>query len=148
YWFFPWKRRHFVNQPSLFPAFWFTIWFTGGRAQEAALSGGLQVAKKLLMTWDADTRRWLKKYKGRMYAVSCRQLEAPPTKEASGSAANAWWLRKQAEIDQKASQPTPAEQMRAAVNVLALVEEFNATDRQTKMRIAEAVLGPGKIKEM
>jgi integrase len=106
------------------------------------------VAKKLLLTWDANTKRWLKKHQGKMYSVSCRQLGTPPTKEASASAANAWWLQKQAEIDQKASEPTPLEQMRAAVNVLALVEEFKTADRETKMRIAEAVLGPAKIKEM
>jgi integrase len=106
------------------------------------------VAKKRFLTWDANTKRWLKKYRGKMYSVSCRQLGTPPTKEASASAANAWWLQKQAEIDQQAGEPTPLEQMRAAVNLLALVEEFNAADRETKMRIAEAVLGPDRIKEM
>ncbi len=80
------------------------------------------------------------KVRGKMYSVSCRQLGTPPTKEASTSAANAWWLRKQAEIDRKASEPTPLEQMGSAMKVLGFVEEFNAADRESKMQIAEAVL--------
>jgi hypothetical protein len=39
------------------------------------------MARKLDMTWQASTRRWFKKHKGKMYTVSCRQLGCPDTKE-------------------------------------------------------------------
>jgi hypothetical protein len=38
-------------------------------------------------------------HRGKVYVVSCKDLGAPPTKEGSYQAANAWWERKQAEID-------------------------------------------------
>ena len=46
------------------------------------------MARKLLMTWVPGGRRWTKKYRGRMYAVSCKQLGCPDTKEGSAQAAN------------------------------------------------------------
>ena len=51
------------------------------------------------MSWEPKARRWWKQYKGRRYQVSCRQLNAPETKEASYQAANDWWNRKKSEID-------------------------------------------------
>jgi hypothetical protein len=41
----------------------------------------------------------MKEYKGKKYAVSCRQLNCPETKEASYPQANRWWAAKKAEID-------------------------------------------------
>jgi len=41
----------------------------------------------------------MKEYKKKKYAVSCRQLEAPPTKEGSYQQANAWWEAKKASLD-------------------------------------------------
>jgi integrase len=38
-------------------------------------------------------------YKGNRYSVSCSVLGAPPTKDGSYQAANAWWLAKRAELD-------------------------------------------------
>lgn len=58
-----------------------------------------------LMGWIAARKVWQKRYKGKLYLVSCRQLEAPPTKEGSIGSANAWWLAKQADIDQQARPP-------------------------------------------
>ena len=52
-----------------------------------------------LMTWVSGQKRWLKNYKGKMHAVSPRQLGVEPTKEASRLAANDWWTKKQTEID-------------------------------------------------
>lgn len=52
-----------------------------------------------LMVWIKSERRWQKKYRGKRYAVSPRQLGTDPTKEASRQAANSWWEKKQAEID-------------------------------------------------
>lgn len=55
------------------------------------------------MTWVPDRKRWMKKHKGKMYAVSCRELPGLPpelwTKEGSYVKANEWWERKQKEID-------------------------------------------------
>jgi hypothetical protein len=53
-----------------------------------------------LMTWNKTDRRWHKGYRGTRYAVSPRQLKCEPTKEASRVAANDWWTKKQAEIDE------------------------------------------------
>jgi hypothetical protein len=54
-----------------------------------------------LMAWEPTRRRWWKQYRNTRYFVSCRQLDAPDTKEGSYQAANAWWLAKKAEIDGK-----------------------------------------------
>ena len=57
------------------------------------------MARKLHMTWIPSGRRWIKKFKGKMYAVSCRQLGTDETKDASALAANAWWEAKEAELE-------------------------------------------------
>lgn len=62
------------------------------------------MARVYQMSWDARSRRWLKEYKGKKYAVSCRQLGTPETKDESYRAANSWWVEKKAEID-AASRP-------------------------------------------
>ena len=54
-----------------------------------------------LMAWEPTRRRWWKQYRNTRYVVSCRQLDAPETKEGSYQAANAWWLAKKVEIDGK-----------------------------------------------
>lgn len=54
---------------------------------------------KELMGWDSTKKRWHKRYRGKLYFRSARQLDCEPTKEASRVAANEWWERKQAEID-------------------------------------------------
>ena len=51
------------------------------------------------MGWNKRQRRWAKKYKGKVWFVSPRQLDTDSTKEASRQAANDWWEKKQAEID-------------------------------------------------
>src|SRR5690242_15888982 len=51
------------------------------------------------MTWEASKRHWRKLDMGKMYTISCRQLHAPETKEASYQAASRWCLTKKAEID-------------------------------------------------
>src|SRR5262245_13761954 len=68
-----------------------------------------------LMTWvpprsDRPGGRWTRMHKGKAYWVSCRQLNAPNTKEGSILAANAWWRAKQAQIDaQGIRRPAPQE---------------------------------------
>jgi integrase len=64
------------------------------------------MARVYQMSWDGKNRRWLKEYRGKKYSVSCRQLNAPETKEGSYQAANAWWINKKKELDD-AARPTP-----------------------------------------
>lgn len=51
------------------------------------------------LTWDSTRLRWRKVHRGKVYVISCKELGAPPNKEGSYQAANAWWERKRAEID-------------------------------------------------
>ena len=64
------------------------------------------MARNLHMSWLGGTRRWMKMYRGKRYAISCRQLNVPLTKEDSWRAANAWWEAKQAELDAAAHPPS------------------------------------------
>ena len=57
------------------------------------------MASVCLMYWVAKQKRWMKEYRGKTYAVSCRQLKCPATKEESRQFANEWWQRKQEELD-------------------------------------------------
>ena len=52
-----------------------------------------------LMGWQKSQRIWQKRYRGKLYAVSPRQLGVPATKEASRAEANEWWTKKQKEVD-------------------------------------------------
>jgi hypothetical protein len=55
--------------------------------------------RSYLMTWIPKLRRWAKRYRGKQFTISCRQLGcAEETKEASWRLANAWWKERQAEI--------------------------------------------------
>ncbi len=51
------------------------------------------------MTWEPKRARWMKWYKGKMYAINPKKLGCKPTKEDSRSAANSWWQKKQSELD-------------------------------------------------
>lgn len=57
------------------------------------------MSRLFLMTWINVKRRWNKHYKGKMYFVTAKTLGMPPTALSSYEAANAWWLRRKAEID-------------------------------------------------
>jgi hypothetical protein len=58
------------------------------------------------MVWIESRKGWMKEYRKKKYAVSCRQLGMPETKIGSYQAANRWWEAKKAEID-AALRPTP-----------------------------------------
>jgi len=90
-----------------------------------------------LMGWNKDQRRWFKKYRGKIYSVSPRQLKCQPTKEASRQAANEWWAKKQAEIDEKtgAGKETPHSRHQA----IRLCDQKSSTVCQ----VATAVRRPG-----
>lgn len=99
------------------------------------------MARYYAMTWQASTRRWFKKHKGKMYTVSCRRLGCPDTKEGSAAAANAWWDAKLKEIE--ASLPGEDDRVSRAVQVSRLVRDFNRLDDDARREAVEALLGPG-----
>ncbi len=51
-----------------------------------------------LMTWDAAARRWVKKFNGKTYTISCKALNVPDTEKESRQAANRWWEWKKQEL--------------------------------------------------
>src|SRR4051794_34191141 len=85
------------------------------------------MARAYMLTWVAKRRGWLKKYQGKMYSVSTRQLGTDPTKEASWRAARAWWTAKQAEIDATPKPEDPQAGYRAALAQAAAYDEFCRT---------------------
>lgn len=77
------------------------------------------MSRQYYMTWVPAAKRWAKNYRGKNYAVSCKQLNATPTKEGSWRAANAWWLTKKAEIDaEDPRSPPPLHPFQAELNQL------------------------------
>jgi len=63
------------------------------------------VSQQTRMGWDRRMRRWQKRYRGKLYAVSPNQLGfSERTKAATIEAANQWWEAKKQEID-KAFRP-------------------------------------------
>lgn len=74
------------------------------------------------MSWEGKPNfRWVRMFKGIRYRVTCDELQVPRNKEQSQAAANAWWLRKKAEID-----GTPD-----ADPVLVLTEQFQQERLET-----------------
>lgn len=79
------------------------------------------MGRKYLMSWDGEPNcRWVKMHKGDRYRVSCAELGLPESrwkKEDSYQAANAWWLKKLAELR---AAPAPVnDPRREALDVLA-----------------------------
>jgi hypothetical protein len=106
------------------------------------------MAKKLHMTWQASTKRWFKKHKGRVYAVSCRQLGAELTKEGSTDAANAWWAAKLKEIE--TAPPTEQDLRVNAFRVYSMVRDWQHLDEASREKLVDSIIGAGqyhKLKE-
>jgi len=60
------------------------------------------------MGWVRSMSRWQKRYKGKLYTVSPRQLGVEPrTRAASREAANGWWEKRREEIDAAAARRVP-----------------------------------------
>src|SRR5579863_10477426 len=96
------------------------------------------MAVNLLMTWVPSARRWTKKHNGKWYAISCRKLGVPETKEASWRAANDWWENQQQTIDKA---PPSEEDLRAnAVRVWSMVQDWSVLDER-KPRAARRLTG-------
>jgi hypothetical protein len=88
------------------------------------------MARKLLMTWVAFGRRWTKKYRGQMYAVSCKQLGCPETKDASAAAANEWWEKKQRELDEAPEEVTEEDRRINAFKVWSMIQDWGSSTRR------------------
>jgi integrase len=124
------------------------------------------MARKLFMSWIGSQKRWMKMYRGHRYAISCKALGVPATKEASWQAANRWWEAKQAELDRQheaeAVKPgTPQAILRllqawkgaplddeadAGLTMLEFLQEFK--DKPLPPEVTEAVLGVGALRRI
>jgi len=104
------------------------------------------MARKLQMTWQASTRRWFKKHRGKMYAVSCRQLGTSPSKDASLAAANDWWEAKLKEIE---TAPPSEEEVKAnAIRVWTMVQDWQVLDEQSRERLVDSLVGDGQYQKI
>jgi integrase len=100
------------------------------------------MARNLTMTWQASACRWFKKFKGKMYAVSCRQLGAAESKEASWKAANDWWAKKQKQLE--TAPPTEADLRANAIKVWSMVQDWSALDEPSRERLVDSLVGEGQ----
>lgn len=102
--------------------------------------------KKAAMTWVPSGKRWLKKHQGKMYAVSCRQLNCPETREGSVAAANAWWEAKQKEIE---AIPPSEEDIRAnAFKVWSMVQDWQQLDEASREKLVDSLIGTGQYQKI
>jgi integrase len=106
----------------------------------------MKMARKVLMTWVAAGRRWIKKYKGKMYAVSCKQLGCPDSKEDSTLAANAWWEAKQTEVDQ--TPPSPEDIRINAFKVWSMVQDWGQLDEASREKLVDSLVGAGQYQKI
>lgn len=93
--------------------------------------------KNYRMTWVQATRRWTKFYKGKRYFISCRQLGAPETKEASWKAANEWWERRRQTLDL----PSEGDRVARARRIGDIAREFDSLDDDDRRAVVRSVFG-------
>jgi len=98
------------------------------------------------MTWQASTRRWFKKHKGQIYAISCRQLGADETKEGSAAAANAWWEAKLAQIEN--APPTEQDLRVNAFKVWSMVQDWQHLDEASREKLVDSLVGAGQYQKI
>lgn len=111
------------------------------------------------MSWNGNRRRWLKEYKGKKYAVSCKALGVPETKAESYLAANQWWENKRREIDAGEKPRSPiidvleefkgellVDQTDLAATMMAFMEAHQ--DKHLPPGVAEKVLGKARVEEL
>jgi integrase len=82
----------------------------------------------------------MKEYKGRKYAVSCRQLGAPETKDGSYQRANHWWDNRKAEIDGYAPAPAPPPRPGTTQAMAAVLEAWAGRPLSTQEDVAATIL--------
>jgi hypothetical protein len=122
------------------------------------------------MSWIAKTATWMKEYKKKKYAVSCRQLGAPATKEGSYQLANQWWERRKAQIDGYATPPTPPQpgtpeaihkvleawagvpiqpgSLEEKATILDMMEGYKTLPPETRSAVQQAILGPERVAQL
>jgi len=98
------------------------------------------------MTWQAPTKRWFKKWKGKIYAVSCRQLGVEPSKEASTAAANDWWEAKLKEIE--SAPPTEQDLRINAFKVWSMVQDWGQLDEASREKLVDSLVGAGQYQKL
>lgn len=104
------------------------------------------MARKLSMTWIPATRRWAKKYRNKMYFVSCRQLGTAETKEESAAAANAWWAAKVQEIE--TAPPTAADRRANAFRIWTMVQTWKQLAEEDRERMVDSLVGEGQYRKI
>ncbi len=109
-------------------------------------NAGGAMPSRLHMTWVAGGRRWTKKYKGSWYAISCRKLGVPETKEASWRAANAWWEAKQREVDD--TPPTEQELRINGFKVWSMVQDWEGLDEASREKLVDSLVGAGQYRKL
>jgi hypothetical protein len=98
------------------------------------------------MTWVQSRKGWMKKYRDRMFSVSCRQLGCEPTKEASWRAAREWWNKKQVEIDAEPTADDDHRRMEAYARMAEIADQcMNGT---LPDEVSEAILGKARLEEL
>lgn len=100
----------------------------------------------LHMTWVAKGRRWVKKHGDKWYAISCRKLGVPETKEASWKAANDWWEAKLREIE--ATPPTEEEVRINAFKVWSMVQDWGTLDEASREKLVDSLIGAGQYQKL
>jgi integrase len=113
--------RHFVKQGEIMPS-------------------------KYHMTWVASGRRWMKKYQGQWYAISCKKLGVPETREASWKAANAWWEEQKRIAD--TAPPTETELRANAFRVYCMVQDWQVLDEDSRERLVDSLIGAGQYQKI
>src|SRR4051812_35798456 len=98
------------------------------------------------MTWVASGRRWTKKHNGVWYAISCRKLGVPETKDASWKAANAWWEAKLQELGN--APPTEVDQNTNALKVWSLVNDWTQLDEASREKLVDSLVGAGQYQKL
>ncbi len=106
----------------------------------------ISVARKILMTWVPTQRRWIKKHRGKMYSVSCRQLGRGDTKDASAHAANRWWDEKLKEIE--AAPPSEEERKASAFKLWRTVQDWGQLDEASREALVDSLVGAGQYKQI
>jgi hypothetical protein len=104
------------------------------------------VAKKLHMTWVAESRRWRKLYKGKWYSVSCKQLGTAGSKEASCKAANDWWDGQKRLAD--SAPPTEADLRANAFKVWSMVQDWGQLNEASREKLVDSLVGVGQYQKI
>jgi integrase len=131
---------------TVYKGFHWAAWRAMMDARHFSVYRGSTLARKLAMTWVPAGRRWVKKHRGKMYAVSCHQLGCPKTKEESAAKANSWWEAKEKEI--ASAPPTEVEVRANAFKVWSMVQDWSALDETSRETLVDSLVGAGQYQKI